>query len=60
MRYQNVWSVGYTVQEHLNTIWNVIFELPVYRDLKVDMNTSYNLFLNLLSEQNNRNVGALF
>ena len=41
---------AHTAQEYLNGIWDLVFELPVYRDLDLDISTSYNLFLPLLSD----------
>lgn len=39
------------VQEKLNAIWDVIFILPFYRDLTLDINTSRNLFPMLLEDK---------
>jgi len=38
-------------QKNLNTIWKMIFQLPVYKNLHMDIDTSYNLFPDLLSVQ---------
>ena len=39
-----------STQERLNAVWDLIFELPVYRSLRLDMETSRNLFPALLSD----------
>ena len=38
-------------QERLNAVWDLVFELPVYRSLRLDIETSRNLFPALLSDQ---------
>jgi len=38
------------VQEKLNAVWDVVFSLPLYRDLPMDERTSRNLFPMLLSD----------
>ena len=48
-------NAAHMAQEKLNPVWDLIFELPVYRDLKMDINTSYNLFPILLGDQNKWN-----
>jgi len=42
-------SAAGPTQERLNAAWDLIFELPVYRNLHLDMETSRNLFPALLS-----------
>ncbi len=39
-----------STQERLNAVWDLIYELPVYRNLHLDMETSRNLFPALLSD----------
>lgn len=39
------------VQEKLNAVWDVIFALPFYRNLPIDIRTSRNLFPMLLSDK---------
>ncbi len=48
-------NAAHMAQENLNPVWNLIFELPVYRDIKMDIKTSYNLFPILLSDQDKWN-----
>lgn len=40
----------FPVQEKLNAVWDVVFTLPLYRDLPMDEWTSRNLFPMLLSD----------
>ena len=44
-------SAARSAQERLNAVWDLVFELPVYRDLYLDTETSRNLFPALLSDQ---------
>ncbi len=44
-------SAASSAQERLNAVWDLIFELPVYRSLRLDTETSRNLFPALLSDQ---------
>lgn len=39
------------VQEKLNAVWDVIFALPFFRNLPLDIRTSRNLFLMLLADK---------
>ena len=48
-------NAAHMAQEKLNPVWDLIFELPVYRNLKMDINTSYNLFPILSADQNKWN-----
>ena len=38
-------------QERLNAVWDVIFTLPVYRDLPMDEENSYHLFERLMADE---------
>ena len=42
-----------SVQEKLNAVWDVIFALPFYRDLPLDIRAAYNLFPMLLADKQN-------
>lgn len=44
-------SAARSAQEQLNAVWDLIFGLPVYRNLKPDKWSAYNLFPLLLSDQ---------
>ena len=44
-------SAARSTQERLNAVWDLVFELPVYRNLSLDMETSRNLFPVLLSDR---------
>ena len=44
-------SAASSAQERLNTVWNLIFDLPVYRSLHLNTETARNLFPALLSDQ---------
>lgn len=44
-------SAAHSAQEKLNAVWGVVFTLPVYRDLRMDMALSYELFLSLFSDK---------
>lgn len=44
-------SAARSTQELLNAVWDLIFALPVYRSLKLDRLSSYNLFPFLLSDR---------
>ena len=37
-------SAASSAQERLNAVWDLVFELPVYRNLSLDMETSRKLF----------------
>ena len=43
-------SAAHSVQERLNTVWDLVFDLPVYRSLCLDTETARNLFPDLLSD----------
>lgn len=43
-------SAASSAQERLNAVWDLVFELPVYRSLRLDKETSRNLFPTLLSD----------
>lgn len=40
-----------STQERLNAVWNLVFDLPVYRSLRLDTETARNLFPDLLSDR---------
>ena len=44
-------SAARSTQERLNAVWDLIFDLPVYRSLHLDTATARNLFPALLSDQ---------
>lgn len=44
-------SAARSAQERLNAVWDLIFELPVYRDLSLDVEASRTLFPSLLANQ---------
>lgn len=44
-------SVVHAAQEKLNAVWDLVFELPLYRELEVDLDTAYHLFPRLFSDQ---------
>ena len=48
-------NAAHMAQEKLNPVWDLIYELPVYRELKMDKNISYNLFPILLADQDKWN-----
>ena len=39
-----------SAQERLNAVWELVFDLPVYRSLRLDTETARNLFPTLLSD----------
>lgn len=43
-------SAAARTQERLNAVWDVIFALPVYRDLSMDKENSYHLFEQLMAD----------
>ena len=43
-------SAACSAQEQLNAVWDLIFDLPVYRSLRLDTETARNLFPALLSD----------
>ncbi|KAF5049735.1 hypothetical protein DSECCO2_436810 [anaerobic digester metagenome] len=44
-------SAACSAQEQLNAVWDLIFTLPVYRDLQMDLQTAYNLLPLLMLDQ---------
>lgn len=44
-------SAARSAQERLNAVWDLVFELPVYRSLRLDLETSRNLFPALFSDR---------
>jgi hypothetical protein len=44
-------SAARSAQELLNAVWDLIFTLPLYRELKMDLETSYHLFPLLFSDR---------
>ena len=44
-------SAASSAQERLNAVWDLIFDLPVYRNLRLDTETARNLFSALLSDR---------
>ena len=44
-------SAACSAQEQLNAVWDLVFELPVYRSLRLDVETARNLFPILLSDR---------
>ena len=43
-------SAARSAQERLNAVWDLVFDLPVYRSLRLDTETARNLFPTLLSD----------
>lgn len=44
-------SVAALAQERLNAVWDVLFTLPVYRDLPMDEENSHHLFARLMADE---------
>lgn len=44
-------SAAVLAQEKLNAVWDVIFSLPVYRDLKMDEECNYHTFQRLIADK---------
>ncbi len=44
-------SAAALAQERLNTVWELIFSLPVYRDLKMDGPCNYHTFERLMADE---------
>lgn len=44
-------SVAVLAQERLNAVWELIFSLPVYRDLKMDRECNYHTFERLMADR---------
>jgi hypothetical protein len=42
-----------TAQEKMNAVWDLVFTLPLYRDLGIDREGCYNIFSMLLAEPKN-------
>ena len=40
-------------QERLNAVWDIVFSLPVYRDLKMDEECNYHTFQRLMEDKEN-------
>lgn len=45
-------SAAALAQEKLNAVWEIIFSLPVYRDLKMDEECNYHTFQRLMADKN--------
>lgn len=44
-------SVAALAQEKLNAVWDAVFSLPVYRDLKMDEECNYHTFQRLMADE---------
>ena len=44
-------SAARSAQERLNAVWDLVFDLPVYRSLRLDTETAWSLFPDLLSDR---------
>ena len=44
-------SVAALAQERMNAVWDMIFSLPVYRDLSIDEETNYRTFQRLMADE---------
>ena len=44
-------SAADLAQEKLNAVWDLIFSLPVYRDLKMDEECNYHMFRRLMADR---------
>lgn len=44
-------SAAALAQEKLNAVWDLIFSLPVYRDLKMDEPCNYHMFQRLMADK---------
>ena len=44
-------SAAHSAQERLNAVWDLVFDLPVYRSLRLDTGISRSLFPDLLSDR---------
>ena len=49
-------SAAHSAQELLNAVWDVVFTLPVYRDLNMDRWSAYNLFPLLIADKDKLEV----
>lgn len=48
-------SAACSAQEKLNAVWDLIFKMPVYRELPMDLETSYRLLPLMFSDQSKWN-----
>ena len=44
-------SAAVSAQKKLNTVWDIIFALPVYRDLNIDYDCNYHALENLFADR---------
>ena len=44
-------SAAHSAQEKLTAVWDLVFQLPLYRDLELDRDTSYHMFPLLFSDK---------
>ena len=44
-------SAAVSAQEKLNAVWDIIFALPVYRDLNMDYDCNYHALENLFADR---------
>ena len=44
-------SAAALAQEKLNAVWDIVFSLPVYRDLKMDEACNYHAFQRLIADE---------
>ena len=44
-------SAAHSAQEKLNAVWDLVFQLPLFRDLELDRDISYHLFPLLFSDK---------
>ena len=44
-------SAATLAQEKLNAVWDMVFSLPVYRDLKMDEECNYHTFQRLMADE---------
>ena len=44
-------SAAALAQERLNAVWDIVFSLPVYRDLKMDEECNYHTFERLMADE---------
>ena len=44
-------SAAALAQEKLNAVWDIVFSLPVYRDLKMDEACNYHAFQRLMADK---------
>jgi hypothetical protein len=44
-------SAAALAQERLNAVWDIVFSLPVYRDLKMDEECNYHTFQRLMADK---------